>query len=123
MAPPELTVQQAARELQVSERTVRAWCRQGRLAARKVPGKFGERWAILADDVVRKRAEASAEDRAAPDLGSSAEYLRGLMAEVRAMREELLAYREQVERLTMRLPPAPTEQEKERSPWWRFWGR
>ena len=45
------------------------------------------------------------------------------MAEVRAMREELLAYREQVERLTMRLLPAPTEQEKERRPWWAFWAR
>ena len=120
----ELTVQQAARELGVGERTVRKWCKEGRLVARKGRGQFGPRWLISADDIGKKRVAHSAEreEQTLESEGGTGAALqfRAILDEMRRMQEEVASYREQLERLTVvverLLPPARTEKR-----WWQFW--
>ena len=119
MADLEFTVKQAARELGVTPRTVRNWCSTGRLVGKKKPGKYGPRWLISADDVRRKRVEGRAELGRGRGGGDGSVLVLG---ELRSLREELAAYREHLERLTIiiqrQLPAAPPQ-----PPWYqRAWG-
>ena len=118
----ELTTKQAAVELGVTPRTVCNWCNAGKLMARKEAGKFGDRWLVSAQSVREKRSEASIE----AERGSAeSTFSRQVLDELRRLREENAAYREHLERLTIRieelqetfqrlLPPA---REEKRS-WW-----
>lgn len=125
------TVKQAARELQVSPRTVRRWIDSGRLTGQKVVrGNLGMEWRISADSVRRVSADSRGHSSTATARGQPTDMTAELLEEVRSLREEGAAYREHLERMTMEiarlreqvqrlLPPA----QEEHRPWWRLWGK
>ena len=123
----ELTVKQAARDLQITPRAVRMALEAGKLRGRKVPGKFGDEWRISPQcirDFSADRQRGSEED----ELGTSPwqqgndDFLAAVDAvagEVRSVREENAEYRGHLERLTLQiegltraLPPAQEERER-----------
>lgn len=126
------TVKQAARELQVSPRTVRRWIDSGRLTGQKVVrGNLGIEWRISADSVRRVSADSRGHSSTATVRGQPTDMTAELLEEVRSLREEGAAYREHLERMTMEiaalrehvqrlLPPAQAEH---RSWWRRLWGK
>lgn len=123
MADLELTVKQAAKELQVSERTVRRYLVAGKLEGRRIDREnLAPMWRVSSASVRRlvKPRDSATGQTAGSDVSD-------LVAEVRMLREEGAQYREQIERLTMAfedlkrsLPPVKEEEpEVEVLPWWR----
>ena len=126
MADIELTVKQAAKELQLSERTVRRYLTAGKLEGRRIDREnLAPIWRVSAASVRRlvKPQDSATGQAAGKDVSD-------LVSEVRMLREEGAQYREQIERLTMAfedlkraLPPAPAEATAddppaEAPPWW-----
>ena len=42
-----MTVTEAAKQLEVSPRTIRRWCNTGKLTGERVEGKYGDEWRVL----------------------------------------------------------------------------
>ncbi len=120
--PLELTVKQAAIDLGLSERTVRRYLATAKLEGRKVErGQGRKEWAIDGDSVRRLAADTRKRGRG--------QKLRTdtLASEIRSLREEVKAQREQIARLTVEverqgraLLPPPEHKESE-GRWVRFW--
>ena len=126
MADIELTVRQAAKELRISERSVRRYLATGKLEGRLVDREsLKPIWRVSAASVRRlvKPQDSATGQAAGKDVSD-------LVAEVRMLREEGAQYREQIERLTMAfedlkrsLPPVKVEEPAEEKPevkvsWW-----
>ena len=126
----EFTVNQAARELGLSPRTVRRRIDQGRLVARTVDrGNLGYMYRVSAESV-RRLAADSADGQQPKDTAQgqpldtvAAGAVLELTAEVRSLREENAEYRQHLERLTIAftelqqtvqrlLPAAPAEKQQ-----------
>ena len=124
MADIELTVRQAAKELRLSERSVRRYLATGKLEGRLVDREsLKPIWRVSAASVRRlvKPQDSATGQAAGKDVSD-------LVAEVRMLREEGAQYREHIERLTMAfeelkraLPPATTEEPdpEVKLTWWR----
>ena len=149
MADLELTVKEAARQLDVSDRTVRRLVNSGRIIGRKLDrGGPAGTWLIDSASVRRVAADLAKPDRPEELHGQQArtdgqlvvrelaQEVRGLRAEqteqIHRLREENAEYRGHLERLTQEiqslqqtmqrlLPPA--QEEKRSLPWWKFWQR
>lgn len=143
MADVELTVNQAAKDLGRTPRAVRQALQTGKLAGRKVRGRRGTEWRVLAESIRRQDAEGNAEGRGNGEGNQTRKDAEGaflvavaaLGEEVRSLREENAEYRRVIELLAGRIAaleasvqkalPAPREETPRR--WARFtrwfWGK
>ncbi len=110
----ELSITEAARRLDVSERTIRRKLSNGELSGRQNPTPQGYVWMVeLAGD----------EDSPNGEVEALREMVAMFQAQVEADREELASKNKQIEQLHVLLQqqalalPAP----KENRPWWRLW--
>ncbi len=83
-----LTLPEAARSLGVSTYTVRRWIREGRIAAEKRPGRFGEQYFVAADAVAADGG-GSVPDALPPQARHARTGLIGRDAELATMRAVL----------------------------------
>ena len=102
----ELTTAEAAHALGVTDRTVRRYLHQGKLAGHKIVREDGlAEWRIDAGSV-RVLSEQKGSDRTA-DSGLTVADSMLLVEELRELRREVAELRQTMTRL---LPPAPEEQ-------------
>jgi len=144
MADVELTVKQAAEKLGITPRAVRERLTTGKLKGRKVEGRRGNEWRVLADAAglrTRKRggkpdakdAEASLREKDAEiarlqalleERSARVEDLRAMVGhwETRLERHEVLL-QQTLRMLPQAAPPVDheevTRQEAPPAPWWR----
>ena len=106
----DLSITEAARRLEVSERTIRRKLHNGELSGRQIPNPQGYVWLVeLAGD----------EDSPNGEVVSLREMVAILQAQVEADREELARKNTQIEQLHVLLQQQAALPEGR--PWWRFW--
>jgi len=127
----ELTVKQAGQRLGLADRTIRRWCRTGKLKGRKVDRERGlQEWRIDAASVEAVRQSAQRGQRPSERRGQA------VADELRLLREQLAEYETVMGQMVSRienqsdqiaqlqgvvqrlLPPARTEKR-----WWQLWRR
>ena len=120
-----LTVNQAASQTGVTPRTVRLWIEAGRLAAFRVPGKFGPEWRLRPADLAaatRARgerlcallpgADALASTGAARELAHATEALSLVVGELQAQ-DGLVSLARRLGDLTQQLSELARAQQRE----------
>jgi len=116
----QVTINEAARRMNVSEHTVRRRVRSGELAGSQVATPQGYTWLVEVEEVAQPAAPANGE------LESLRELVEVLKAQTEADREERVRKDDQIRELHVLLQqvqaalPAPREEQRS---WWRFWGR
>ena len=122
----ELTVKQAASELDVSARTIRRYLQAGKLRGRKVDRDNGlQEWRIDADSVRQAKVSGQVRPKStradADALAEEVRLLRGQNAEFMTVIGQLVGRIADLEATVQKaLPPAPEEKRS----WWRMlWGK
>lgn len=124
MTDLELTVKQAARELSVSERTVRRWLQTGKLRGRKVDRTGGQKplteWRIDPVSVQQAKASGLGRPMAAPTeadaLAEEVRLLRQQNAEFMTVIGQLVVRIADLEASVQKALPPPSEEKKKS--WW-----
>jgi MerR family copper efflux transcriptional regulator len=125
-----LTIADAARELGISEKTVRRWIKGGRLSAELEDGPYGQQYRVSTQAVQGARqvlgvvkVDRSADPRAVA-LAVAQEIERAAAARDLDLRGEIAALRSDVaelHRILTERPPAPSEPPAAPRRWWQIW--
>lgn len=142
MSGQGVSLQEAARRLNVNEKTVRRRLQSGRLRGEKVPGPRGEEWTVYLSpdrspdsgdvggesgqtvqallDMIREKDRQLLEVVTAKDAAIAA-----LQADKQQLAQQLGMFSERVRNLDaqLRLLEAPKQPPPRRRPWWQFWRR
>lgn len=117
-----MSIDEAAKALEVSDKTVRRHIRDGKLAARLVRGRHGREWDISEAEITRFRHGGQSVAIVTADQAESLDRVDASLDRFLQGQDRLLdlAQRqaEAIERLEERVARM---EEAQRRPWWRRW--
>lgn len=118
-------INQAAKKLGVSTRTIRRYIKAGKIRAELVRGSFGEEYRILElplqFDPTRPLNGERAVDRSGGGAVQGMELIRELQEKNLALAAQLGAAAERIRGLEGQLKLLAAPKKQAREPWWRRW--